>query len=115
VLSIPRSALRRDTDQSGGDLAPDERGAEAPATPAAEAPAGAGAEAGAGTAGGGGSRRYVYGVSRHHVHRRQVTVGLIGLAEVEVLAGLSEGDRVVAEGPPTLEENARVVEAKPTH
>ncbi|MBV8199195.1 MAG: HlyD family efflux transporter periplasmic adaptor subunit, partial [Acidobacteria bacterium] len=127
VLSIPRSALRRDTDQGGGDLASDERAPEAPAGPAAQAAPGSqpapGAPAttetsestGAGAAAAAGSRRYVYAVSRRHVHRREVTVGLIGLAEVEVLAGLREGDRVVAEGPPTLEENARVVEAKPAH
>jgi hypothetical protein len=42
-----------------------------------------------------------------------VKVGLIGLSEVEVLDGLRQGERVVTEGPPTLAEDARVVEAKP--
>jgi len=98
VLSIPRSALRRDTDQ----------GSQA-------AEAGGEAAAGEGKAAGVGSGRFVYVVSRRHAHRREVTVGLIGLAEVEVLGGLHEGERVVAEGPPTLEENVRVAEAKPTH
>jgi len=112
VLSIPRSALRRDSDQSGaGEPAGDDSGKTAGDAPI---PGAAGAAAAAGAAIGSGSRRFVYTVSRHHVHRREVTVGLIGLAEVEVLAGLSEGERVVAEGPPTLEENVRVIEAKPT-
>jgi multidrug efflux pump subunit AcrA (membrane-fusion protein) len=103
VLSIPRSALRRETDQGGADAAADEN------RPAALTAGDAGPVVG------GGTRRYVYTVSRRHAHRRDVTVGLIGLAEVEVLAGLREGERVVAEGPPTLEENVRVIEAKPTH
>ncbi|HEV3457620.1 MAG TPA: HlyD family efflux transporter periplasmic adaptor subunit [Thermoanaerobaculia bacterium] len=117
VLSIPRSALRRDTDQGGGEPAAGAGGE----TPGGAGEAGTGGEAGArgdvgarAAAAPGGARRFVYAVSRRHVHRREVTVGLIGLAEVEVLAGLSEGDRVVAEGPPTLEENVRVIEAKPT-
>ncbi|HYL05603.1 MAG TPA: HlyD family efflux transporter periplasmic adaptor subunit [Thermoanaerobaculia bacterium] len=115
VLSIPRSALRRDTDQGGtGEPAADEGGQTAGAA-GSGGTAGAASNAGAaGTAVAGGSRRFVYVVSRRHAHRREVTVGLIGLAEVEVLAGLSEGERVVAEGPPTLEENVRVSEAKPT-
>ncbi|HLX07111.1 MAG TPA: HlyD family efflux transporter periplasmic adaptor subunit [Thermoanaerobaculia bacterium] len=102
VLSIPRSALRREAEQ--GDLEPAAGDAPpgAPAAPAAQAPPGAG-----------GARRYVYVVNRHHAHRRDVAVGLIGLATVEVLSGLQEGERVVAEGPPALEEDARVVEAKP--
>ena len=57
--------------------------------------------------------RYVYVVVHRHAHRRDVTVGLIGLSEVEILTGLREGERVVAEGPPSLSEDARVVEAKP--
>ena len=76
VISVPRSALRRDADQG---------------------------------------QRFVYVVRGHHAHRSDITVGLIGLAEVEVLSGLNEGERVVAEGPPTLEENVRVAEAKPAH
>jgi multidrug efflux pump subunit AcrA (membrane-fusion protein) len=57
--------------------------------------------------------RYVYVVVHRHAHRRDVTVGLIGLSEVEILSGLHEGEQVVAEGPPSLAEDARVVEAKP--
>ncbi len=56
--------------------------------------------------------RYVWAVVRRHAHRREVTVGLIGLSEVEILAGLRAGERVVAEGPSHLSEDTRVVEAK---
>jgi HlyD family secretion protein len=107
VLSIPRSALRRDVDQ--GSLG---QAAEAGGAPGL----GEGLASGGGAGGGPpGTRRFVYVVGRHHAHRRDVTVGLIGLAEVEVLSGLNEGERVVAEGPPTLEENVRVAEAKAPH
>ena len=106
VLSVPRSALRRDVDQGaagGGE------GGQGDAGPT-------GGLAGiSGATGAGGVRRFVYVVRGHHAHRRDITVGLIGLAEVEVLSGLNEGERVVAEGPPTLEENVRVAEAKPAH
>jgi len=107
VLTIPRAALRRDVDQgsgaAGGEGVQGDGG-------------GAGGLAGiAGATGAGGGRRFAYVVRGHHAHRRDVTVGLIGLAEVEVLSGLGEGERVVAEGPPTLEENVRVAEAKRAH
>ncbi len=99
VLSIPRSALHRETDHDGG--LPD--GSTA-----------------AGTAASGDDRgtaptpaRYVYAIDQGHARRRQVSVGLIGLYQVEILQGLREGERVVIEGPPTLVEDARVVEAKP--
>lgn len=105
VLTVPRSALRRDVDQGAG-------GGESGTADSG----GAGGLAGiAGAAGAGGARRFVYVVRGHHAHRREITVGLIGLAEVEVLSGLTEGERVVAEGPPTMEENVRVAEAKPAH
>ncbi len=108
VLTVPRSALRRDVDQGGA--AGSGEGGQGDS-------GGAGGLPGIAGAGGGppGARRFVYVVGRHHAHRRDVTVGLIGLAEVEVLSGLNEGERVVAEGPPTMEENVRVAEAKPAH
>jgi HlyD family secretion protein len=59
------------------------------------------------------NNRYVYVVVKRRVHRREVTVGLIGLSQVEILAGLHKDERVVAEGPPSLSEDTRVVEAKP--
>jgi RND family efflux transporter MFP subunit len=88
VLSIPRSALRRDSDREGG------------------LPSG-------GAAGGAAPGRFVYVVSHRHVHRRDIEVGLIGLSQVEVVRGLQEGERVVVEGPPSLSEDARVSETKP--
>jgi hypothetical protein len=57
--------------------------------------------------------RYLYAVVNRRAHRREVTVGLIGLSEAEVLTGLREGERVVAEGPPALADDTRVVEVKP--
>jgi len=124
VLSIPRSALRRDVDQGAGggegtagsgDAVQGGSGAAGGGEGRTGDVGGAGSSAGvAGAArGAAGAQRFVYVVGRHHAHRRDVTVGLIGLAEVEVLTGLHEGERVVAEGPPTLEENVRVAEAKP--
>jgi len=108
VLSVPRSALRRDVDQGAGAAGGGEGGTGDVG--------GAGSSVGvAGAARGAGAGRFVYVVRGHHAHRSDITVGLIGLAEVEVLSGLEEGDRVVAEGPPTLEENVRVAEAKPEH
>jgi HlyD family secretion protein len=113
VLSIPRSALRRDTEQGGGGggAAGGGEGAGGGGEGGTRDVGGAGSSAGAAGAATG-AQRFVYVVGRHHAHRRDVTVGLIGLAEVEVLTGLHEGERVVAEGPPTLEENVRVAEAK---
>jgi HlyD family secretion protein len=77
VLSVPRSALRREGDAAGG-----------------------------------GEQRYVYVVVRRRAHRRDVKLGLIGLSEVEILSGLGEGERVISEGPPALEDGTRVTEAK---
>ena len=107
VLSIPRSALRRDVDQGGAGA-----GAAGGGDAVQGGSGGAGGPTGISGAAATGAQRFVYVVGRHHSHRRDVTVGLIGLAEVEVLTGLHEGERVVAEGPPTLEENVRVAEAK---
>jgi multidrug efflux pump subunit AcrA (membrane-fusion protein) len=107
VLSIPRSALRREIDQGSG--------AAGSGDAVQGGSGGAGGPTGISGAAEAGARRFVYVVGRRHAHRRDVTVGLIGLAEVEVLSGLHEGERVVAEGPPTLEEDVRVAEAKPAH
>jgi multidrug efflux pump subunit AcrA (membrane-fusion protein) len=111
VLTIPRSALRRDADQGAGAAG----GGEGGTGESGGAGSLAGIPGAGGGAGAGGVRRFAYVVRGHHAHRRDVTVGLIGLAEVEVLSGLNEGERVVAEGPPTMEENVRVAEAKPAH
>jgi HlyD family secretion protein len=87
VLSVPRSALRRDSDNDSG--LPN------------------------GGAAGNAAPRYVYVIVQRRAHRRDVEVGLIGVSAVEIVAGLHEGERVIAEGPPSLEEGARVVETKP--
>jgi HlyD family secretion protein len=110
VLTVPRAALRRDVEQGAGAAGGGEGGQGD-----SGGAGGLAGIAGAAGAGAGAGRRFVYVVRGHHSHRREITVGLIGLAEVEVLSGLNEGERVVAEGPPTLEENVRVAEAKPAH
>jgi multidrug efflux pump subunit AcrA (membrane-fusion protein) len=94
VLSVPRSAVRRESDNGG-------------------LPNG-GAASGGGRSGAAGSVvRYVYVVVHRRAHRRHVEVGLIGVSEVEILGGLHEGERVIAEGPPSIEEDARVAETQP--
>jgi HlyD family secretion protein len=75
VLTIPRSALRREAD-----------------------------------------RRFVYVVAAGagpRAVRRDVTVGLVGLSQVEVLSGLASGDRVVADAALPLREGQRVRTAAP--
>jgi RND family efflux transporter MFP subunit len=72
VLTIPRSALRREGDQ-----------------------------------------RVVYLVAGDTVRRRAVTVGLVGLSEVEVAGGLAADDRVVADAAVPLREGQRVRTAAP--
>jgi HlyD family secretion protein len=114
VLSIPRSALRREADHDevqaagggGRGRAPVAGAAMAPTAPTA--PTALAADGGIDTA----PERFVYVVAHRRAHRRPVKVGLIGLSEVEILDGLAEGERVVSEGPPVLEEDARVAEAK---
>jgi HlyD family secretion protein len=108
VLSVPRSALRRDSDNGSG--LPNGDASTIAGTP--------GGSAGASTIAGTPGRsfpagRYVYVVVGRRAHRRDVEVGLIGFSEVEILAGLHAGERVIAEGPPSLEEGARVAETKP--
>ncbi len=72
VLTIPRSALRREAD-----------------------------------------RRFVYVVAAGAAARRDVTVGLVGLSQVEVLSGLAAGDSVVADAAVPLREGQRVRTAAP--
>ncbi len=50
----------------------------------------------------------VWVVQEGRVERREVTLGLRGLAMTEVLDGLAAGDRVLADPMATLEEGARV-------
>jgi multidrug efflux pump subunit AcrA (membrane-fusion protein) len=58
------------------------------------------------------NERFVWVVEHETVHRRTVEVGLIGLSEVEIIKGVVAGDTVVAEGPLTLAEGARVAVGK---
>ncbi len=55
-----------------------------------------------------GDRRFVYVLRRGHVHRREVTVGLVGLNEVEITGGLAAGERVAIAGETPLVEGLRV-------
>jgi HlyD family secretion protein len=58
-----------------------------------------------------GSQRYVWVSDRGRARRRPVTVGLVGLSDVEVTNGLSEIDQVLIPGPAALSEGARVAAA----
>ena len=58
-------------------------------------------------------RDVVFVVLNGRAERRAVTVGGTQAEDVTVVAGLSSGERVVVEGPPTLAEGLRVQERKP--
>ena len=55
-----------------------------------------------------GERRYVWVLQDGRARRRDVTVGLIGLTDVEVASGLAEGDRVLMSGAVPISEGLRV-------
>ena len=50
----------------------------------------------------------VFVVREDRVERRAVRAGLEDGNDIEVLSGLSAGERVVIEGPPTLKDGDRV-------
>jgi RND family efflux transporter MFP subunit len=50
----------------------------------------------------------VFVVTEGRVERRAVSVGLATGDQVEVLSGLSAGERVVVEGPPTLKDGDKI-------
>jgi RND family efflux transporter MFP subunit len=58
-----------------------------------------------------GGRRFVYRLRGGRAHRQEVTVGLVGLTEVEIASGLAAGDRVVLAGEVPLVEGLRVTPA----
>ena len=58
-----------------------------------------------------GPQRFVWTVENGRARRRPVTVGLVGLSDVEVATGLSEKDVVLLPGPAPLAEGARVTVA----
>jgi HlyD family secretion protein len=55
-----------------------------------------------------GSRRYVLVVRDGRAQRRPIEVGLVGSVDVEVLAGLAEGERVILPGAVPVEDGQRV-------
>ena len=57
-----------------------------------------------------GGKSVVFVVHDDKVERRAVTVGVTDGDRTEILSGLTVGDRVVVEGPPTLADGARVKE-----
>jgi membrane fusion protein (multidrug efflux system) len=57
-----------------------------------------------------GARHFVYRLEDGRARRRDVTLGLVGINEVEVASGLSEGDRVILPGAATpLSDGLRVL------
>lgn len=58
-----------------------------------------------------GAQRYVWVSDKGRARRRPVTVGLVGLSDVEVREGLSESDQVLLPGTATLSEGDRVAVA----
>ncbi len=59
-----------------------------------------------------GEKRFVWIPDRGRARRRDVTVGLMGLTQVEVTSGLAEGDTVLLPGATVLAEGAPVQVAK---
>jgi len=59
-----------------------------------------------------GDRRFVFVPDSGRARRRDVSVGLVGLSDVEVTNGLAEGDEVALAGPVPLADGARIRIAK---
>ncbi len=60
-----------------------------------------------------GDRRYVYVSDAGRARRRDVSIGLLGLTEAEIVSGLSEGDAVILPGAVALSEGLRIRAPKP--
>jgi HlyD family secretion protein len=52
----------------------------------------------------------IFVVQNDRVERRAVKLGVEDKGQIEVVSGINAGERVVVEGPPTLEDGARVKE-----
>jgi membrane fusion protein (multidrug efflux system) len=59
-----------------------------------------------------GDQRYVYVLEKRRARRRPVSVGLVGLSDVEIANGLSEKEIVLIPGAVALSEGMRVNVAK---
>jgi multidrug efflux pump subunit AcrA (membrane-fusion protein) len=59
-----------------------------------------------------GDRRFVYRLEEGRARRREVTVGLVGVNEIEITGGLTEKDVVVLPGSVPLSDGLRVLPAK---
>lgn len=55
-----------------------------------------------------GERRYVYVLEKGRARRREVSVGLVGLSDVEITSGLAEGETVLIPGTVPLSDGMRV-------
>lgn len=59
-----------------------------------------------------GDRRYLYVLGAGRARRRDVSVGLLGLTEAEIVAGMTEGEVVILPGATALSDGLRVRAAK---
>ncbi len=59
-----------------------------------------------------GDRRFVYRLEEGRARRRDVSIGLIGLNDVEITGGLKENDEVILPGTVPLADGLRVTTAK---
>jgi multidrug efflux pump subunit AcrA (membrane-fusion protein) len=60
-----------------------------------------------------GERRFVYVDRDGRAAAREVSVGLVGLTDVEIASGLAEGDRVLLPGEAPLSDGLRIAPARP--
>jgi multidrug efflux pump subunit AcrA (membrane-fusion protein) len=61
-----------------------------------------------------GNRRFIYRLEEGRARKRDVSVGLIGLNDVEITSGIQENDSVILPGTVPLSDGLRVTTAKST-